>query len=510
MSKNHVLPIAGLCCAIATACGADPTGGASVDVQPAAPQVFPGGLVHFAGTVAGATTTVSWSIQEGASGGNITGGGLYTAPGSTGQYHVVATSVSSPGIFGTATVTVTATPAVQVTVTPRNPTVTAGNSITFSASVTGTSNPSVSWTIQEGVAGGGISSAGVYTAPSTPGTYHVVATSVTDGTKSDTATVTVSSSTVPVISSFTATPSTISAGGSSTLTWSVTGATSLSINQGVGAVTGTSVSLSPTTTTTYTLTATDSAGSVTADTTVTVLGSTRPVVDAGFPKSNWINNIPQGTVTSPTFTTLGATRTLVAITAWYTPSNDPFPATLAWVGGTPAGATAWQLAQESTEGTIHWGTQIWWATATSVLTNVSVSATRANPGSDRNTTILSVYSLSGARTTWGARAEHHSSITEVGNNIYVSTVTVPMTATAANSMILGVSQYGDFYINSTPNALVTIDYQQTDGGSDGGAAAWHKTTTTAASTAYTLGVQLIGDTGNTRAWSGCAVEVLAP
>jgi hypothetical protein len=45
--------------------------------------------------------------------------------------------------------------------------------------------------VQEGAAGGAITSAGVYTAPATAGNYHVVATSQADSTKSATATVTV-------------------------------------------------------------------------------------------------------------------------------------------------------------------------------------------------------------------------------------------------------------------------------------------------------------------------------
>ncbi len=76
----------------------------------------------------------------------------------------------------------------------------------------------------------------------------------------------------PVIASFTATPSTITTGASSTLAWSVSGATSLSINQGVGTVAGSSTTVSPTSTTTYTLTATNSGGSATATAMVTVSG----------------------------------------------------------------------------------------------------------------------------------------------------------------------------------------------------------------------------------------------
>ena len=49
----------------------------------------------------------------------------------------------------------------------------------------------VSWSIQEGAAGGSITADGVYTAPSVEGVYHVAATSMTDPTKTATTSVTV-------------------------------------------------------------------------------------------------------------------------------------------------------------------------------------------------------------------------------------------------------------------------------------------------------------------------------
>ncbi len=76
--------------------------------------------------------------------------------------------------------------------------------------------------------------------------------------------------TAPVIHSFVANPASIVAGAASTLSWQVTGATSLSITPDVGAVNGSSTSVSPATTTQYTLRAVNTAGAVTAQTTVTV------------------------------------------------------------------------------------------------------------------------------------------------------------------------------------------------------------------------------------------------
>lgn len=75
----------------------------------------------------------------------------------------------------------------------------------------------------------------------------------------------------PAITSFTASPASITAGQSATLAWAVSGATSVSIDNGIGSVTNlTSKAVSPAATTTYTLTATNAAGSTTAQLTLTV------------------------------------------------------------------------------------------------------------------------------------------------------------------------------------------------------------------------------------------------
>lgn len=74
----------------------------------------------------------------------------------------------------------------------------------------------------------------------------------------------------PQISSFTASPANIHAGQSTLLNWSVSDATSLSIDRGIGAVTGSSRSITPAASTTYTLTATNASGSRAAAATVNV------------------------------------------------------------------------------------------------------------------------------------------------------------------------------------------------------------------------------------------------
>jgi hypothetical protein len=80
---------------------------------------------------------------------------------------------------------------VGVTVSPAATTLTLREQKAFTAAVTGATNTGVTWTVQEGSAGGAVTTAGLYTAPAAPGTYHVVANSVADLSKSATATVTV-------------------------------------------------------------------------------------------------------------------------------------------------------------------------------------------------------------------------------------------------------------------------------------------------------------------------------
>ena len=76
---------------------------------------------------------------------------------------------------------------------------------------------------------------------------------------------------LPVIVSFTATPSTLAAGGGmTTLAWQVQNATSLSIDNGIGTVTGTSTMTNVSATTVFTLTATNANGSAMTSTSVSV------------------------------------------------------------------------------------------------------------------------------------------------------------------------------------------------------------------------------------------------
>ena len=83
---------------------------------------------------------------------------------------------------------------VSVSISPTFTEVKRGTSGNFSAAVVNAKDTSVTWSIQEGAAGGSITSAGVYTAPDADGDYHIVATSHADKTKGAVAKVTVAAS----------------------------------------------------------------------------------------------------------------------------------------------------------------------------------------------------------------------------------------------------------------------------------------------------------------------------
>ena len=231
--------------------------GIAVSISPASASTSAGGSVTFTATVTGSTagqsTAVSWSVQE-SGGGTVSASGKYTAPASAGTWHVVARSVADTTKSKTATVTVTTgTPVISVSISPASATATTGGTASFTATVSGTTagqSTAVNWSVQES-GGGAVDASGKYTAPGSAGTYHVVATSVADATKSKTAAVTVSAPAALAIataslpdgtagSSYSA--SMFATGGTTPYTWALTAGTlpgGLSLGTSSGAISGT-------------------------------------------------------------------------------------------------------------------------------------------------------------------------------------------------------------------------------------------------------------------------------
>ncbi|MGD0788688.1 MAG: hypothetical protein ABR898_11940, partial [Terracidiphilus sp.] len=118
-----------------------------------------------------------------------------------------------------------------------------------------------------------ISGTAVSVTPSDTTTYTLTVTNSFGGTATQAATVTVNpvAPAAPAIASFAASPASITAGGTASLTGFFSGGTGVITPGNLPAISGTAVSVTPLDTTTYTLTVTNSAGATTAQTaTITV------------------------------------------------------------------------------------------------------------------------------------------------------------------------------------------------------------------------------------------------
>lgn len=143
-----------------------------------------------------AASAISWSSSNNAI-ATVSSGGVVTAV-ATGTATITATDRES-GKSATATIRVVTADEVFVSISPTVANISVRAQQAFTATVHNGIAQNVTWSITEGAAGGTITAEGVYTAPSTPGTYHVVATSAAYPTKSATATVVVGGGNANVI-----------------------------------------------------------------------------------------------------------------------------------------------------------------------------------------------------------------------------------------------------------------------------------------------------------------------
>jgi hypothetical protein len=175
----------------------------SVGVSPASTSLNRGQSATFTAKVSGTSdTTVMWSLGPRQVGRIVNG--TYQAPTTVAAQQTVtvtATSVADPA--ATASATIVLKP-VGLTMRPAAVSLGAGASTTFAASVTGTSNTAVTWSLSSAV---GSVVNGVYSAPATlgsPQTVTLTAASMADSTQF--ATATISLTLTPAASSLPNTP----------------------------------------------------------------------------------------------------------------------------------------------------------------------------------------------------------------------------------------------------------------------------------------------------------------
>jgi hypothetical protein len=157
----------------------------AVSVSPATASVYPTQTQQFIAQVTGSSnSSVTWT----ASSGTIDAKGLYTPPAtvsSNTQATVTATSQADSSKSAQAAVTIRA---IAVEINPVSTILYPSQTQQFTATVTGSTNTAVAWTVPNG--GGSINANGLYTAPSAISSNTqatVEATAQADTTKAQTA-----------------------------------------------------------------------------------------------------------------------------------------------------------------------------------------------------------------------------------------------------------------------------------------------------------------------------------
>jgi hypothetical protein len=264
--------------------------------KPSAPSIGAFGASP-SNITSGQNATLSWSGIENATTCSIDNGvgsvacgdaSATVSPAVTTTYTLTATGTAGSAM-AQATVTVTGTASGGGSAPPPGPAI--GSFGASPSSITSGQSSTLAWSgitnattcsIDRGVGNVACGNGSVNVTPTATTTYTLTATG-DGGSVTATATVTVNAAppTAPAIGSFGASPSSITSGQSSRLSWSgITNATSCSIDNGVGNVpcANGGRTVSPTSTTTYTLTATGAGGSVTATARVSVVAPTGPAI----------------------------------------------------------------------------------------------------------------------------------------------------------------------------------------------------------------------------------------
>jgi phospholipase C len=295
-------------------------------------------------------TTVTVTGSDGTSYSlSATGGTQSVTPSTTTTYTATATNDGAKSATATATVSVTAAAAPTVTISASPASIAAGGSSTLTVAATNATTVTVSgsdgtsYSLQ---ATGGTQSV----SPTATTTYTATATG-SGGTVTATATVTVTTTTSGPTVTISASPTSISAGGSSTLTVVATNAAGVIVTGSDGTsytltATGGTQKVTPSSTTTYTATAT-----ATNDTTATAT-ATVTVGSSGPPTVTIVANpttIAQGNSSSLTVKATNATTVTVS-------GSDSSSYNLQSDGGnqavSPASTTTYTATATGTGGTI--------------------------------------------------------------------------------------------------------------------------------------------------------------
>jgi hypothetical protein len=195
---------------------------------------------------------------------SVTSGPVIVLPWKSGKFLVIKPKIK-------------ADPSPEVTISADPTSITAGSSSTL----TWTSTNAETVSIDNGI--GTVDLNGTQSvSPSATTTYTITATG-TGGTATDTVTVEIAGTVPAPTVTISADPTSVTAGGSSTLTWTSSNVDTVSIDNGIGKVAANgSLSVTPEHTATYTITGSGDKGTVSAQVTVQVTGNPEPLPEGSF------------------------------------------------------------------------------------------------------------------------------------------------------------------------------------------------------------------------------------
>lgn len=476
-------------------------------------------VTSFTSSATSATTgqnvTLSWvadgstqSIDQ--SVGSVTGTSKVVAVGTvTGaKTYTLTTSKTLNGVTLTATksvsITVVAAPTVSINSAPST-NVFVSSPFTLGWTGTGVTK----YTIAGNVAASGVATTAVDLAtattyaitPTAVGTYTytITATNAIGATSTDTRTIIVEA--LPVVSTFTANPTSVTAGQNTTLTWASTGV-SLNIDQSVGAVTGTSKAIAVGTTTgskTYTLTASTTLNGVTKTATksvaITVVAA--PVVS--------INTVPATNVFVGSPFTLGWTGSGVtqytitgntAASGIATTPVDLATATSRAITPTAAGTYTYTITATNSLGAVSTATQVIIVEALPVVSTFTANPTSVTVGQNVTLAWASTgvsFNIDQSVGVVTGTSVATSVGTTAGAKIYTLTASTTLngvTKTASKSVTVTVVAAPTVIINTAPATNVFVSSPFTLGWSGTGATKYSIKGNTAASGVATTAVDL--------------------
>ena len=224
---------------------------------------------------------------------------------------------------------------------------------------------------------------------------------------------------------------------------------------------------------------------VAAGSAVNLVVSSGPAPSGGAPTlDKTVASDGSGTRTTPAFSTAASNEVLLAFAASDGPSSGSQTLTVSGAGLT------WTLVKRVNAQ--HGSSEIWRATATSVLTNATVTSTPAVAGYRQSLTVVSFRGASGVGAS-------------VTANAATGAPTVSLTTTKANALVYGVANDWDGAVaRSVPTTQVMVhQWVETVLGDTFWVQAWSGSVSAAGTT-----VRLNDTAPTTDRWNFAAVEVV--